>query len=159
MSDVRYLTQEGYDALKFELEDLKGRGRTEIAAAIQTAREMGDLSENAEYDAAKDAQGLLELKISKLSNLLATARIADTSDMVEGKVYIFCKVKIKNLKNDMTVSYTLVDEREANLKEFKISVKSPVGKALLGQIKGDVVDIEVPTGVMQFEILDVEIAL
>ena len=155
MSEITYLTKEGYEKLRAELSDLKGRGRNEIAKQIQKAREMGDLSENAEYDAAKDAQGLLELKISKLETIVANARILDDTDIDLDKAYILSTVKLKNLKNNTTVKYTLVAEQEANLKQGKISVKSPVGKAILGKEVGDVIDIQVPAGVLQFELLDI----
>jgi len=155
MSELTYLTQEGYEKLRTELNDLKGKGRKEIAYQIQKAREMGDLSENAEYDAAKDAQGLLEMKISKLESLIANARVIDESELDTSKAYILSTVKLKNLKNDQQVKYMLVSEEEADLKKSKISIKSPVGKAILGKSKGDVVDIKVPAGAMQFEILDI----
>ncbi|MEL6671439.1 MAG: transcription elongation factor GreA [Bacteroidota bacterium] len=155
MSEVTYLTKEGYERLKAELADLKGRGRTEIAAAIQKAREMGDLSENAEYDAAKDAQGLLELKISKLETTIATARVLDDREIDSGKAYILSTVKLKNLKVNKVFTYMLVAEEEADIKQNKLSVKSPVGKAVLGKEVGDVVEIDVPAGKMQFELLDI----
>ena len=155
MSEVKYFTKEGYEKLKAELQDLKGRGRSEIAKAIQKAREMGDLSENAEYDAAKDAQGLLEMKISQLENTIASARILDNSDIELDKAYILSTVKLKNLKNGMTVSYMLVSEEEASLKEGKISIKSPVGKAVLGREIGDIIEIQVPAGKVEFELLDI----
>lgn len=153
--EITYLTQEGLNKLKAELTDLKTRGRSEIAQQIAEAREKGDLSENAEYESAKDAQGLLELEISKLETILANTRIIDTSHMEDGIVYILSKVTIKNKKNNATVNYTLVAEQEANLKEGKISVKSPVGSALLGKKIGDIVDVNVPAGLIQFEILDI----
>lgn len=155
MSDVTYLTKEGYDNLKAKLTNLKGKGRSEIAAQIQRARELGDLSENAEYDAAKDAQGLLEMEISKLENILANARVITDADIDPSKVYILSKVKLKNLKLKKEFKYMLVAEEEADLKKGKISVKSPVGKALLGKQVGDVVEIKVPAGSMQMEILDI----
>lgn len=155
MSDVTYLTKEGYENLKSKLTDLKGKGRSEIAAQIQRARELGDLSENAEYDAAKDAQGLLEMEISKLETILANARVITDADIDPSKVYILSKVKLKNLKINKEFSYMLVAEEEANLKQGKISVKSPVGKALLGKEVGDVVEIKVPAGAMQMEILEI----
>lgn len=155
MSDVTYLTREGYEKLKAELDDLKGRGRTEIAKAIQKAREMGDLSENAEYDAAKDAQGLLEMKIAKLEGTIAGARILDGSELSTDKAYILCTVKVKNLKMKKTFTYTLVAEEEADLKAGKISVKSPVGKGILGKEVGDLIEIDVPAGKLQFELLEI----
>lgn len=155
MSDTTYLTAEGYEKLRVELEELKGKGRTEIARQIQTAREMGDLSENAEYDAAKDAQGLLELKISKLETIIANARVLDESDIDENKAYILSTVKLRNLKNKVEMKYTLVAEREADLKLGRISVKSPVGKAVLGKEVGDIIEIDVPAGKMEFELLEI----
>ncbi|MEM7374889.1 MAG: transcription elongation factor GreA [Bacteroidota bacterium] len=155
MSEKTYLTQEGYDRLSAQLTDLKGRGRAEIAKAIQKAREMGDLSENAEYDAAKDAQGLLELKISKLETTIANARILDDSDIDASKAYILSTVKLKHLKLKKEVTYTLVAEEEADLKQGRISIKSPVGKAVLGKAVGDIVDAQVPSGIIQFEVLDI----
>ena len=155
MSEVTYLTKEGYAKLEAELADLKGRGRTEIAKQIQKAREMGDLSENAEYDAAKDAQGLLELKISKLETTMASARVIDDSQIDTSKAYILCNVRVKNKKMKREFVYTLVAEEEANIKEMKLSVKSPVGKALLGKEVGDVVEIQVPAGKMELEIMEI----
>ncbi|MCB0835433.1 MAG: transcription elongation factor GreA [Bacteroidetes bacterium] len=152
MSEVKYFTKEGYEKLAAELQELKGKGRAEIARAIQKAREMGDLSENAEYDAAKDAQGLLELKISQLENTIATARILDDNDINLDKAYILSTVTLKNLKNGKKMKYMLVSEEEANLKEGKISIKSPVGKAVLGHEVGDIVEIDAPAGKMQFEL-------
>ncbi|MFK7972234.1 MAG: transcription elongation factor GreA [Bacteroidia bacterium] len=155
MSEKTYLTKEGMDRLTNELNELKTVGRKEAANAIQKAREMGDLSENAEYDAAKDAQGLLELRISKLENILATARLIDTSEMEEGKVYILSKVKLRNVKTKREMTYTLVAEEEASLAEGKLSIKSPVGKALLGKEKGDRVIVEIPAGQTEFDLLEV----
>lgn len=155
MSEVKYFTKEGYDKLTSELADLKGRGRTEMAKQIQKAREMGDLSENAEYDAAKDAQGLLEMKIAQLEAVIANARILDDSDIDTDKAYILSTVKLRNLKNKMEVAYTLVSEEEANLKQGKISIKSPVGKAVLGKEVGDIVEIDAPAGKLQFEVMNI----
>ena len=155
MSEVTYLTKEGYEKLRAELADLKGRGRTEIAKQIQKAREMGDLSENAEYDAAKDAQGLLELKIAKLENTIAIARILDESEIDLDKAYILSTVKLKNLKMNKVFTYTLVAEEEADIKQNKLSVKSPVGKAVLGKEVGDIIEVQVPAGTMEFELLDI----
>ena len=159
MSDKTYLTQEGLDRLSGELNDLKTRGRKEAANAIQKAREMGDLSENAEYDAAKDAQGLLELRISRLENILATARVIDTSEMEEGKVYILSTVKLRNVKTKKEMKYTLVSEEEASLAQGKLSISSPVGKALLGKEKGDRVAVDIPAGQTEFDILDITLEL
>ncbi len=157
MSTVSYYTQEGLDRLKAELNTLKTTGRTEMARQIAEARDKGDLSENAEYDAAKDAQGLLELKISKLEEVLSNARVLDESTIDTSKVSILSKVKIKNKKNGAQMSYTLVSEEEADLKSGKISVKSPIGKGLLGKKIGDIAEIQVPAGKMQFEIQDISI--
>lgn len=155
MSEITYLTQEGYDRIKAKLHDLKSRGRSEIADAIQKAREMGDLSENAEYDAAKDAQGLLEMEIAKIENTMANARVLDTKDMDLSKAFILSTVKLKNLKFNKEISYTLVAEEESDLKQGKLSIKSPVGKAVLGKEVGDIIDVEVPAGVIQFELLEI----
>ncbi|WNJ20155.1 transcription elongation factor GreA [Pontibacter sp. G13] len=155
MSDVTYLTKEGYEKLLDELNHLKTKGRSEIASQIQKAREMGDLSENAEYDAAKDAQGLLEMKISKMETTLANSRVIDESEIDLSKAYILSTVTLKNLKMNKEFKYTLVAEEEANIKENKISVKSPVGKAVLGKSIGDVISIDVPAGKMEFELLDI----
>jgi len=147
-----YLTQEGYDRIKAELDDLKSRGRKEAAEAIAEAREKGDLSENAEYDAAKDAQGMLEMKINELESRIATARIVDSSQISTDQVNILTTVRLKNLKINKTIEYTLVGESEANLKERKIAVTSPIGKGLLGKKEGDVAEIQTPGGVIKFEI-------
>lgn len=155
MGKVQYYTEEGLKKLKDELQDLKTRGRTDIAKQIAEARDKGDLSENAEYDAAKDAQGHLELKIAKLEAVVGNARIFDNSQMDTSKVGILSTVKIKNVKNGMTVSYTLVSEEEADLKAGKISLGSPFGKGLVGKKKGEVAEINAPAGVLQFEILDI----
>lgn len=155
MSDITYLTQEGFDRIKAKLHDLKSRGRSEIADAIQKAREMGDLSENAEYDAAKDAQGLLEMEISKIENTMAHARVLDTKDLDISKAFILSTVKLKNLKFNKEISYTLVAEEEADLKQSKLSIKSPVGKAVLGKEVGDIIEVEAPAGVMKFELLEI----
>jgi transcription elongation factor GreA len=155
MSKLSYYTAEGLQKLKDELTFLKSKGRADMARQIAEARDKGDLSENAEYDAAKDAQGLLELKISKLEDLVANARIVDESMIDTSKVSILSKVKIKNKKTGQTVVYTLVAEEEADLKLGKISLKSPIGKALLGNEIGDTVLVEVPAGKIEFEILEI----
>lgn len=155
MGQLQYYTEEGLRKLKDELQDLKGRGRQDIAKQIAEARDKGDLSENAEYDAAKDAQGHLELKIAKLEAVVGNARIFDQSLIDTSKVGILSTVKIKNVKNGMTVSYTLVSEEEADLKAGKISLGSPFGKGLVGKKKGEVAEINAPAGVLQFEILDI----
>lgn len=155
MEDVKYYTQEGLDALKAELNQLESVERPKISQAIADARDKGDLSENAEYDAAKEAQGLLELKIAKLRNLIAKARVLDESKIDVSKVLIYSIVKIKNLKNNAEMTYTIVPESESDLKAGKISVSSPIAKALIGNSKGDVVSVQAPAGIMDFQILDV----
>ena len=157
MSNVTYLSQGGYDNLVAQLDDLKTRGRTEAAKAIAEAREKGDLSENAEYDAAKDAQGLLELKINQLETVMATARVLDTSQLDNSEVRVLSKVRIMNLKMKKEFTYQLVAESEANLKEKKISIGSPIGEGLLGRKVGDVTEITTPGGMMKFEILEITI--
>ena len=155
MTQVNYFTEEGLKKLQDELNHLKTFERSSISKQIAEARDKGDLSENAEYDAAKDAQGLLELKISKLEELLSTARIIDESKIDTSKVSVLSKVKIRNLGNKAEMSYLLVTENEADLKSGKISVTSPIGKGLLGKKAGDVVDIAVPNGVLKFEIIEI----
>ncbi|MEM9672046.1 MAG: transcription elongation factor GreA [Bacteroidota bacterium] len=157
MMAVSYYTKEGLQKLKDELNELKTKGRTDIAKQIAEARDKGDLSENAEYDAAKDAQGLLELKISKLEEIVGNARILDESTIDTSKVSILSTVKIKNKKNGMTVAYTLVSEEEANLKSNKISVKSPIGQGLLGKKVGETAEVKAPAGTMEFEVLDISV--
>jgi transcription elongation factor GreA len=155
MEDVKYYTQEGLDALKQELNQLESVERPKISQAIAEARDKGDLSENAEYDAAKEAQGLLELKIANLKNLISKARVLDESKIDVSKVLIYSIVKIKNMKNNAEMTYTIVPESEADLKAGKISVSSPIAKALIGNGKGDVVTVQAPAGVMDFQILEV----
>jgi transcription elongation factor GreA len=150
-----YYTEEGLKKLKDELQYLKTKGRSEMAKQIAEARDKGDLSENAEYDAAKDAQGLLELKISKLGEVLSSARVLDESNIDISKVSILSKVKIKNTKNGATLTYTLVSEEEADLKAGRISVKSPIGKGLLGKKAGEKATIDAPAGKMEFEIIEI----
>lgn len=150
-----YLTQEGLDNLKAELDQLRRVERPKISQQIAEARDKGDLSENAEYDAAKEAQGLLEMKIAKLEATMADAKVIDESKLVGDNILILSKVKIKNVANGMIMSYTLVPEKEANLKDGKISVESPIGKGLLGKKVGDVAEIQVPNGKVNFEILEV----
>lgn len=152
-----YLTQEGYDKISATLDDLKTRGRQEAAAAIAEAREKGDLSENAEYDAAKDAQGMLEMKINELEKSLANAEIISTAQIDTSRVSILCKVKIKNLKVNKEMEYQIVSESEADLKAKKLSVDSPIGKGLMGKQIGEVADVQTPAGLMKFEILDIGI--
>jgi transcription elongation factor GreA len=155
MAEVSYYTKDGLDKLKEELQYLKTTGRANIAAAIAEARDKGDLSENAEYDAAKEAQGLHETKIAKLEETLAGARILDESKMDTSKVLALSIVKIKNTKNGATMSYQLVSETEADLKAGKISVSSPIAKGLLGKSVGEKTEIMVPAGKMEFEILEI----
>ncbi|MCU0355698.1 MAG: transcription elongation factor GreA [Cytophagales bacterium] len=155
MSKISYYTQEGLNRLRDELTELRTKGRAEIARQIAEARDKGDLSENAEYDAAKDAQGLLELKISKLEELVSNARLLDESSIDTSQVSILSTVKIKNKKNGSTVTYTLVSEEEADLKSGKISVQSPIGKGLLGKKIGEVAAITVPAGQLEFEVMDI----
>ncbi len=152
---VSYLTPEGYKKLKEELEQLKSVERARISAQIAEARDKGDLSENAEYDAAKEAQGLLELKISKMEEVMASARVVDESQLDASKILILSKVKLRNPVNKMEFTYTLVAEQEADLKAGKISVNSPIGKGLLGRTAGETVDIQVPNGTMKLEILEI----
>ena len=150
-----YYTKEGLKNLRDELNQLKDVERPLASKAIAEARDKGDLSENAEYDAAKEAQGLLELKISKLEETLAKARLIDESQLDSSKILVLSKVKIKNLMNNMELDYQLVAESEANLREGKISVNSPIGKGLLGKTKGDIAEISVPNGVIKFEIISI----
>ncbi len=157
MNGYSYLTQEGYDKLKADLEDYKTRGRDEAAKAIAEAREKGDLSENAEYDAAKEAQGLLELRINELEKILANARVLDQSTLDTSKVTVFSKVTIKNKKTGKQVKYMLVSEQEADLKSNKISVTSPIGQGLLGKIIGETAQVTTPGGKMEFEVVNISI--
>ncbi|MEW6469293.1 MAG: transcription elongation factor GreA [Bacteroidota bacterium] len=150
-----YFTEEGLKKLKDELNYLKTKERPAISRQIAEARDKGDLSENAEYDAAKEAQGMLEMKIAKLEDIIANARLVDESKMDNSKVFILSRVKIKNRGNGATMTYTLVPENEANLKSGKISVDSPIAKGLLGKKVGDVVDVKVPSGVMKFEVIEI----
>ncbi|MEK6153234.1 transcription elongation factor GreA [Flavobacteriaceae bacterium 3-367] len=155
MSNVSYYTEEGLKKLREELNQLKDVERPKASQAIAEARDKGDLSENAEYDAAKEAQGLLELKIAKLEETLANARLIDESQLDTSKVLVLSTVKLKNRKNGMEMSYTLVAESEADLKSGKISVTSPIGKGLLGKEVGDVAEIVVPNGTLKFDILEI----
>lgn len=149
------MSKEGYDKLKAELDELKTTGRQDVAKAIAEARDKGDLSENAEYDAAKDAQGMLEMKISEMEMTLANSRILDESLIDTSKVAVFTKVTIKNVKMGKTMTYKLVSESEANLKEKKISVSSPMGKGLLGKKVGEIAKVETPRGDIEFEIIEI----
>ncbi|HTK18126.1 MAG TPA: transcription elongation factor GreA [Mucilaginibacter sp.] len=155
MAEVAYYTRDGLDKLKEELQQLKTTGRAAIAKAIAEARDKGDLSENAEYDAAKEAQGHHETKIAKMEELLSTARLLDESKLDASKVLALSIVKIKNIKNGATMSYQLVSESEADLKSGKISVSSPIAKGLLGKKVGEKTEITVPAGTMEFEILEI----
>ena len=155
MSKTEYFTEEGLQKLKDELHEMMTVQRPSISQQIAEARDKGDLSENAEYDAAKEAQGMLEMKISKLQETVRNARIVDESKLDSSKVFIFSKVTIRNLKNDASMIYTIVPEKEADLKKGKISVNSPIAKGLLGKEKGDQVQIQVPAGLLPFEIIEI----
>jgi transcription elongation factor GreA len=155
MAEVSYYTKEGIEKLKEELQQLKTTGRSNISKAIAEARDKGDLSENAEYDAAKEAQGLHEAKISQMQEALASARLLDESKLDTSKVLALSIVKIKNVRNGATMSYQLVSESEADLKAGKISVSSPIAKGLLGKKVGEKAEITVPAGQMEFEILEI----
>ncbi len=157
MSKVQYLTQEGYDKLEAELKDLKSRGRREIANEIAEARAKGDLSENAEYDAAKEAQGHLEDRITKLEDALAHARVLDKKDLDLSKVRVLTTVTILNKKMDKEMKYTLVSPNEADFAAGKISVESPIGKALMGREIGETVEVDVPAGKLELEVKNIEI--
>lgn len=154
---MTYMTKEGYDKKMKELARLENEERPEVVRAIVEAREKGDLSENAEYDAAKERQGMLEAKIAELKNLVANARIIDESNLQTDEVQLLNRVTIKNLKNKATMTYTIVTETEANLRENKISVATPIAKGLMGHKVGDVVEVTAPAGVMKFEIMKIEI--
>ena len=155
MSKISYYTAEGLKKLKEELNQLKDVERPKASNAIAEARDKGDLSENAEYDAAKEAQGMLEMRISKLEETLSNARVIDESQLDNSKVLVLSKVKIKNQLNGMEMDYTLVADGEADLASGKISVNSPIGKGLLGKSVGDFAQINVPSGVINFEIIEI----
>ena len=155
MSHVSYYTEEGLKKLKDELHQLKTHERSYISKQIAEARDKGDLSENAEYDAAKEAQGLLELKISKLEEVVSGARLIDASTLDTSKALVLSKVKIKNTTTGASTTYTLVAESEADLKAFKISVDSPIGKGLLGKKVGEIAEITIPSGTIKFEIIEI----
>ena len=155
MAKVSYVTEEGLAKLKKELEQLINVERPAISRQIAEARDKGDLSENAEYDAAKDAQGMLEARIHKLEETIRHSRVLDQSRVDTSSVQILNKVKLKNLKNNTVVEYTLVSESEANLKEGKIAITTPIGKGLLGKKVGNIAEIQVPAGKMKFEILEI----
>lgn len=156
MSEISYYTEEGLSNLKKEIKNLESVERPKISQQIAEARDKGDLSENAEYDAAKEAQGMLEARISKLKNKLANARLIDDSEIDDSKVFILSTVKIKNVKNAMEMTYTLVAENEADIRAGKISVDSPIGKGLLGKEVGQIADISTPAGIMKFEIVSIQ---
>ena len=156
MSEISYYTEEGLSNLKKEIKNLESVERPKISQQIAEARDKGDLSENAEYDAAKEAQGMLEARISKLKNKLANARLIDDSEIDDSKVFILSTVKIKNVKNSMEMTYTLVAENEADIRAGKISVDSPIGKGLLGKEAGQIADISTPVGIMKFEIVSIQ---
>ena len=153
MSDIKYFTQEGFDKLTEELNFLKQVERLRITQEIADARDKGDLSENAEYDAAKEAQGMLEAKIAKLEEQLSHARILDESELDTSSVHLLTKVTIKNLDNDMQLTYAIVPEAESDLMAKKISVESPIAKGLLGKKVGEIAEISVPSGIVKFEII------
>jgi transcription elongation factor GreA len=155
--EVSYFTRDGLDRLKEELHQLKTRGRADMARQIQEARDKGDLSENAEYDAAKDAQGLLEMQIARLEQTLATARVMDESQLDLSKVQPLTTVRIRNLANHSEMKYTLVSEKEADFKAGKISVVSPIGKGLIGKKIGDIAEVQVPSGTLRLEVLEISI--
>ena len=155
MSKIAYYSQEAYDNLKKDIDQLRNIERPRISEEIAQARDKGDLSENAEYDAAKEAQGLLEMKIAVLEEKLLYARIIDTSKLDSDKVLLYSKVKIKNLNSGSVLEYTLVSDTEADIASKKISANSPIGKALLAKKKSDIVEVQVPSGFMTFEVLDI----
>jgi transcription elongation factor GreA len=155
MSQISYYTEEGLQKLKDELHDMKTVQRPSISNQIAEARDKGDLSENAEYDAAKEAQGLLEMKIAKLENIIANARVIDNASIDASRVFILSTVKIRNVSNGATMAYTIVAENEADIKQKKISIDSPIGKGLLGKGIGETADVQTPNGIMQFEILEI----
>lgn len=157
MSDISYVTLDGLNRLKAELDQMKRVERSSISQQIADARDKGDLSENAEYDAAKEAQGLLEMRISKLENVVANSRILDESKIDTETVQILNKVKLKNLTNNMVMEYTIVSASEANIKEKKLSVDTPIAKGLLGKRVGDIAEVMVPSGLQSFEIIKISI--
>ena len=157
MSGISYMTQEGYDKASGELEHMKSKGREEAAKDIAEARDKGDLSENAEYHAAKDAQGLLEAKINELEKALANVRIIDASQLDNSTVTILSKVRMMNLKIKKEITYQIVSETEADLKNKRLSVNSPIGKGLLGKAVGDIAEVETPVGLLRFEILEINL--
>ena len=157
MAEVTYMTREGYNKLKAELEHMRAKERPAAAAAIAEARDKGDLSENVEYDAAKEAQAMLEMRIANMEATLAGARILDESNVNTDKIQILSRVKLMNHSTNKEVEYTIVSEKEANLKAGKLSIGTPIAQALLGKKKGDKVDVQVPAGTVCFEVLDISI--
>lgn len=157
MSGYTYMTQEGYDKFRKELELLKTEGRDKISKAIGEAREKGDLSENAEYDAAKDAQGMMEMKINEMEKAMAGVRIISEEDLDDSQVTILSKVTIKNVKNGKEVTYKIVAQSEADLKAKKISVDSPIGQGLLGKEVGQIAQVQTPVGAIDFEIMNISL--
>ena len=155
MAEISYFTKEGLEKLQEELKDLKTRGRKDIAKEIQEARDKGDLSENAEYDAAKNAQGLMEAKIASLENTLATSRLIDEGNVDVSKIMILATVNVKNHNTGKEMKYRLVSETEANLKEGKISIKSPIGQGLIGKKIGDIIEVTIPAGKLKLEVLKI----
>lgn len=151
--DIVYITRERLEEMQAELNDLKGRGRKDIAQKIADARSHGDLSENADYDAAKHAQELMEIRISKLESALSKAQVIEASDFPNDKVYILSKVKLLNKKTNREIEYTMVSPEEADFEQNKLSVTSPVGKSLMGKVVGDIIEAKVPAGTIQYEIL------
>lgn len=157
MNDVMYVSKESFDKMREELHEMKSVQRPAASRAIAEAREKGDLKENAEYDAAKQAQGILEAKMAELEGHIATARIVDTSEIDTSKVSILTKVTITNMATKKTVTYQIVGEKEADLKLGKISVNSPIGRGLLGKQKGEVAEVNAPNGIMKFRVMDIGI--
>jgi transcription elongation factor GreA len=155
MEKISYYTKAGLQKLRDELHTLKTKGRALVAEQLSEARSHGDLSENTEYDAAKEAQGMLEMKISKLEQVVANARVISSADIDTSQVSILAKVKIKNVKQGQTFTYTIVAEEEADLKEGKISIESPIGKGLLGKKEGEIATIDAPSGKLEFEVLEI----
>ncbi len=154
-SEVIYLTREKYEELQKELRELKTKGRAEVAQKIAEARAHGDISENSEYEVAKHEQELLEIKIQKLEETLARARVIDVKDLPTDKVYLYSKVKVLNLNTNQIVEYTIVSSQEANSAEKKISIQSPIGKSLLGKQVGDIVEVKAPAGIIKYKILEI----
>ena len=157
MSETNYVTQETFDAMRKELHQLRTVERPAASRAIAEAREKGDLKENAEYDAAKEAQGMLEAKIAQLEGVISNAKIVDTSTIDTSKVTILTKVTITNMATKKTVTYQIVGEKEADLKANKISASSPIGKGLIGKVKGDIAEVQAPTGILKFKVEDITI--